>query len=68
MKNFLEKRAGQTVKLIIDMNDQRQPTHYYEGQLVILLEDSIIVRDKVLGEVAVNPDRIAAIQISEPGA
>ena len=62
MKAFLEKKKGRRFRIIVDMNAQKQPTHWYEGELITLVEDILILKDVHLGEVAINPHRIASIQ------
>lgn len=65
MKNFLEKKRGTPLRIIIDMNAQKQPTHYYEGVLIAVIEGVIILKDQHLGEVAINPEKITAIQMPQ---
>ena len=67
MKAFLEKKKGRRFRIILEMNPQKQPLHYYEGELITLVEDVIILKEVHLGEIAINPHRIASImQLESP--
>ena len=67
MKAYLDSKKGKRVRIIIDQNQQKQPVHYYDGHFVTLLEGGIIIlRDQHLGEIAINPEQVVAIQSLEP--
>ena len=66
MKSFLEKKRGYKVRIIIELNAQKQPIHVYEG-ILINFGDVLILKDEHLGEVAINPEKITAVQLLSEG-
>ena len=63
MRSFLENRKGQVVRLIFEINAQKQATQYMEGSVIAVGEDSIILKEKTLGEIIINPNRLIAVQV-----
>lgn len=55
--------------LIVTMGGNRNLEHYYQGEIVAVGDEAVMIKDEAMGEVAVSVDHVCAVKtLSEPPA
>ena len=69
MQKYLATREGARVVLVVTMSANRALEHYYQGIVIAVSDEVVMIKDEAMGEVAVSVDRVVAVKtLSEPPA